>query len=217
MKVIHFSVLAICAVLTVAESKQFQLKPRIVGGHLAKNGQFTYQVSLRKTKSKSHHCGASIISDRFLLTAAHCVQFEYSKPESLYAVVGTVLPSKNGAKYALDRIVLHESFDPNTVFNDIALLRTVKKITFNNFVQPISLPTKNTPGDVEAYISGWGVTKTHGPGTAYLKFAKTHTISHKTCYDLHKRFKLQNRIVKTSLCTLAGNGDGVCNGDSGKY
>lgn len=54
--------MAICAVSTVAESKQFQLKPRIVGGGLAKDGQFTYQVSLRQTESKRHHCGASIIS-----------------------------------------------------------------------------------------------------------------------------------------------------------
>lgn len=134
----------------------------------------------------------------------------------MYAVVGTVYPSVNGAKYALDQITPHESFDSNTVFNDIALLRTAKTIIFNDLVQPIALPTKNTPGNVQAYISGWGVTKTHGPGTAYLKFAKTHTISHKTCYDLHKRFKMQDRIVKTSLCTLEGNGDGVCNGDSGK-
>lgn len=156
------------------------------------------------------------MTERFLLTAAHCVQFEYSKPESLYAVVGTVYPSVNGAKYGLDRIIRHKSFDPNTVFNDIALLRTVKTIVFNDFVQPIALPTKNTPRDLEAYISGWGVTKTHGPGTEYLKYAKTHTISQKKCYDLHKRFKLQDHIVKTSLCTLEGNGDGVCNGDSGK-
>lgn len=51
-----------------------------------------------------------------------------------------------------------------------------------------------------------------------MKYAKTHTISQSTCYDLHKKYNKQDQIVKTSLCALEGNGNaeiGVCNGDSG--
>lgn len=222
MTTIIFSVLAICSVLFVADTEQFgtpQLKPRIVGGDRATDGQFPYQVSLRKVQTGSHMCGASIITNRFLLTAAHCTQFEFATPESLYAVVGTVYPSAIDTKYrySLDKITPHEHFDSNTIYNDISLLRTAKKIVFNDYIQPIALPTKDTAGNVPAYISGWGRIRTDGPGTNYLKFAKTHTISQSTCYDLHKRFGLQQRIVKTSLCTLERNGNGVCNGDSGHY
>lgn len=44
---------------------------RIVGGQLAATAQFPFQVSLRYFGS--HICGGSIISENYILTAAHCV------------------------------------------------------------------------------------------------------------------------------------------------
>ena len=47
---------------------------RIVGGVDALDGQFPHQISLRQ--GGSHICGGSIISRKFVLTAAHCVTYE---------------------------------------------------------------------------------------------------------------------------------------------
>lgn len=44
---------------------------RVVNGSEAGDGQFPYQISLRRFEL--HHCGGSIITRRFILTAAHCV------------------------------------------------------------------------------------------------------------------------------------------------
>lgn len=160
--ILRFSVLVICAVSIataddIKPSRFAALQPRIVGGQRAADGQFPYQVSLRKVVNGRHMCGASIISQNFLLTAAHCTQSK--NPEDLYAVVGTVNPNANtGIKYSLDKITPHEHFDPHSIFNDISLLRTTKKIAFNEYIQPIALPTKDTGANVQAFISGWGIT-----------------------------------------------------------
>lgn len=210
-------ILAIFTVLAVRESGSVRLEPRIVGGNYAEDGQFPYQVAVKKTKGRMHHCGAAILTERFILSAAHSFQFEYSDPKLLYAVVGTVYPQGKGVEYAFDKIIVHNLFSPETIYNDIALLRTAEKIVFSDWIQPIALPTTNTPANVVAYASGWGLTMPNaGTASDYMKFAQIRTMSQKACYDFHKGFGIHKQIVKTSLCARAGNGDGTCTGDSGK-
>lgn len=45
---------------------------RVVGGVDANIGQFPHQVSLQRSDG-SHTCGGSILNERYILTAAHCV------------------------------------------------------------------------------------------------------------------------------------------------
>lgn len=47
---------------------------RIVGGREAERHDWPWQVSLQTTDTSFHFCGASIIGDRWLVTAAHCVE-----------------------------------------------------------------------------------------------------------------------------------------------
>lgn len=131
---------------------------RIVGGDEATVGQFPHQVSLRVRNGQRHFCGGSIISDRFILTAAHCTQNQTSNPANVRAVVGAHRVSTGGTQYALDRIVNHPGFSMQTIANDISVLRTTQRIAFSPLIQAIALPTADVPaeGGVPAFLSGWG-------------------------------------------------------------
>lgn len=135
----------------------FDLKPRIVGGEDAKEGQIPYQVSLRLPAADLHFCGGAIISNRHILSAAHCMADLESRPSFVVAVIGSVDASQ-GVKMKIDKITSHKGWDRSKLINDISLLRTVEEIVFSESIQPIALPTQDLPegGDTNTLLSGWG-------------------------------------------------------------
>lgn len=158
MKPISLIFLVVCLALAAANS-QYELKPRVVGGQKAALGQFPYQVSLRSRILRSHFCGASIISNRYILTAAHCTSGLHLHPSFTVAVVGAVHRHFDGVTYTLNKIWQHEGFSLQALANDISLIRTSSEITFTPNIAPIGLPTKNDAGNTAAILSGWGRTK----------------------------------------------------------
>ena len=50
------------------------LGPRIVNGEVAQEGQFPWQVGVVATRAfELHYCSGAIISESWILTAAHCI------------------------------------------------------------------------------------------------------------------------------------------------
>lgn len=73
------------------------------------------------------------------------------------AVVGsTRLNDPSSALYTIDKIDFHPKYRAPSKRYDIAMLRTRENIVFNEFVQPIALPSQNIVGDVPVTVSGWG-------------------------------------------------------------
>lgn len=134
---------------------------RIINGEDATLGQFPHQVSLRSYISKDHYCGGSILNSKYILTAAHCAQGRNAIPLFIYTVVGTIDRKVGGTRYRVSRVYNHPKYNPNRLLNDIALLRTKNEILFNEYVQPIALPTADLAeeGNVVVTISGWGRIK----------------------------------------------------------
>lgn len=159
MKTINLITFAVCVVcVAVVNTKGEALQSRIIGGEDAVAGQFPYQASLRTRLEKKHFCGASIISNRFLLTAAHCTSDLYAETLYIYGMIGSHRLQQGGIPIFFDRITPHQKYDTQLFFNDISLLRTTQEIVFTPHIQPISLPTKNTEGNVNVVVSGWGRT-----------------------------------------------------------
>lgn len=156
MKSVSLIFLAIFAILATAAAKSVY-EPRIVNGEDAKEGQFPYMASLRNAAMNRHYCGASILSARFLLTAAHCCTGNNASPEAVHAVVGALRQTSGGVVVKLDKITPHEGFVLDGVYNDIGLIRTAEEIIFTDYIQPIALPKENLSEDSRVVLlSGWG-------------------------------------------------------------
>merc|ERR1712045_299575 len=78
-----FSALILVAGLLATEARS----PYIIGGVVSSKGRRPHQVSLQMTRQGSpyqHACGGSILNEKWILVAAHCVM--YSKKVTDYKV-----------------------------------------------------------------------------------------------------------------------------------
>ncbi|MFZ9954943.1 MAG: trypsin-like serine protease [Flavobacteriales bacterium] len=134
---------------------------KIVGGQNSDISQFPYQVSLQSTEDSSHFCGGSIIADDWIITAAHCLVNNTAADIQIMAGVSNQSDIINAQVITVTDIFMHD-FDPNTISNDIALIKLSNKLNLNNNVKIIPLVTKIdeangalNPGVIST-VSGWG-------------------------------------------------------------
>ena len=83
------------------------------------------------------------MNNRFILTAAHCVDVATSGTAILGAHFITNPNEPNQVRVAFDTtgIRLHPGWDPSLIRNDIALVRLPSPVTLNQFITPVRLPT----------------------------------------------------------------------------
>lgn len=134
---------------------EFDINNRIAGGNTAPLGAFPFQVSLRHT-TNSHFCGGSLISERWVLSAASCV---YNKlPNQILIVVGAD-SIWDGSIYGCEIITRHERFDSVTLANDIAVLKTSRDVLNSTYVEPTFYYRYTTACNLAQVTSGWGDTE----------------------------------------------------------
>jgi secreted trypsin-like serine protease len=215
MKTISLICLTACVALATAKSVY---EPRIIGGDDAAEGQFPYQVSLRRREVNRHFCGGSILSNRFILTAAHCLQNDNADPNNVFAVVGAYRQTEGGVKVELDTLTPHDGFDIRELIHDIGIIRTAEEITFTDLIQPIALPTSQLNGMTRVVLSGWGK---HQSAASFatpdiLQFSELTAIGQDECKSRYDDVPmLQAKIHESVVCTLDKKKGGACHGDSG--
>ncbi|KAM7154558.1 transmembrane protease serine 11B-like isoform 1-T2 [Molossus nigricans] len=184
---------------------------RIVNGRNALTGVWPWQASM-KWKGQ-HHCGASLISSRWLLSAAHCFT-KKTNPEDWTVSFGTRV-NKPYMTRKVQNIISHENFSSAGIQNDIALVQLAKEVSFSKHVRRICLPEakmKLSEND-SVVVTGWGALYMNGPLPNILQEAFVKIIDNKVCNAPHV---LSGWVTDKMLCAgfMSGKAD-ACQNDSG--
>lgn len=189
---------------------------RIVGGEEADPNAHPYQVALlMQFATGTGLCGASVLNNRNILTAAHCLQGSSSTQVVMGAHQLTIVePNQQRQTVQSADYRIHANYDPSTLHNDIALLHLPNEASFNAFVQPTLLPTAFQDDlfvGEQATISGWGRTSDAGQQTSpVLRFVTQPVITNAVCAATYGGL-----IIPSTICIATTGGRSACNGDSG--
>ncbi|XP_051521960.1 suppressor of tumorigenicity 14 protein homolog isoform X1 [Myxocyprinus asiaticus] len=191
---------------------------RIVGGQNADLGEWPWQVSLH-FKTDGHVCGASIISNKWLLSAAHC----FIQPDTDYKIKSNwmtysglrdqKIQDNTVQQRTLKTIITHPNYEPMSYDYDISLLELSQPLNFTNTVRPICLPAPSHlfAAGTSCFVTGWGTLREGGTVAQILQKAEVKVINDTVC-----NIVTEGQVTSRMMCSgyLSGGVD-ACQGDSG--
>lgn len=146
-----------------AQAQAFCSGDRVMGGCPVSISDFPWMVSLSEANARSrfdgHFCGGTIIADRWILTAAHCVDsVDPANPVGLEIYANSASLQGGGTAFDVDRVFVHAGYQ-GVGIHDIALLETSRPMG----ITPARLSDATTAAQVErigseTIIIGWGLT-----------------------------------------------------------
>ncbi|XP_014667564.1 PREDICTED: trypsin-like [Priapulus caudatus] len=183
---------------------------KIVDGTEVVAGEVPWQVILYRLSSLL--CGGSLISDRHVLTAAHCVHPDEDQPGYYSVRMGTLNQNSGGITRYITRIIKHGAYSANDIYNDVAVLELNAPVVFTNNVQPIALASNDADKYVDwpSTTSGFGDISYNGPTSPVLLKADQVIVSAQTCISYY------GSSVQPAGMICSGQGkETPCSGDSG--
>ncbi|XP_055630251.1 chymotrypsin-2-like [Toxorhynchites rutilus septentrionalis] len=185
---------------------------RIVNGNSAFSREFPFMGSLRIAMNNRHICGVSILTMRWVITAAHC-GWERD-PVGLRVVVGSHTQN-TGDHHRVGRIVSYPTYDPSSSRDNIAMIQTASHMIFIPVIRPIALTERNVLVAGGAMVFGWGWLSSTGGHANPLQWKVTDVISVDECRQRLSGLADGPNVTDRNICTMSPVGGGVCHGDEG--
>ncbi|ESO07718.1 hypothetical protein HELRODRAFT_170261 [Helobdella robusta] len=186
-------------------------KEHVIYGSFVEKGEIPWQAFI---KCLDYSCGGVLISQTWVVTAAHCITQQVVNIQASDCVIqfGGVFRHDNWLISRASKLIFHEKYSkPPGVRNDIGLIKLNRPVPLNHLVQPICLP--HAP--IDSIFAFQSICMSSGFG---------FTLKNKSM-NLLKMRATANRCVTPPaagfMCISAYEGMGrigdqnVCDGDSG--
>lgn len=195
---------------------------RITGGHPVDNCSVVpWQVRVDiHVETGNFLCGGSIISNRHILTAAHCL-YEVRDLADVTVILGEFDLNRDDPYeqwIPIREMNIHPDYDNETYVADLAILTLRGAILFDNDCMKIICRNPYFHFDGEScFVSGWGSEVVDEQGSSILKVAMVLTHEGPNC-DRVFEIDDPSYVSAKEKMICAGHPDGgvdSCTGDSG--
>ncbi|KAF5289823.1 hypothetical protein FQA39_LY14978 [Lamprigera yunnana] len=200
--------------------------PLIVYGWEEEPGKWPWHSALYKliNGTWSFWCGGSLISEKVVLTAAHCTWTV--TPQTFKVTLGKYFKEFTTIEdftqiLDISQIITQPLYQDlvGNYGSDIAIIVLNEPVTFSEFVRPVCIDW--TLQDLKQHLSnntlglvvGMGITENDTYSNA-LRSTYLPVISENICINMQQR-DFKKYVTYTTFCAGWQNGTGVCNGDSG--
>uniref|UniRef100_A0A8C8SDZ0 Peptidase S1 domain-containing protein n=1 Tax=Pelusios castaneus TaxID=367368 RepID=A0A8C8SDZ0_9SAUR len=196
---------------------------RSVGGEDSIEGEWPWQVSL--FRYNKHLCGGALISNQWVVTAAHCFQCMNTSDYNVLLGVNKLATSQpHKLSLGVRRIISHPKYSGEASSGDIAVVQLEKPIEFTDYILPICLPAASVrfPAGMKCWVTGWGHIREGEdlPAPQTLQKLQVPIIEQKDCRSLYNTAmggKFSYKPIQNDMI-CAGYAEGMkdtCKGDSG--
>ncbi|XP_016952778.1 venom protease [Drosophila biarmipes] len=197
-------------------------RPLIVDGTPAEPKEFPHAARLGHRDANNEtkwFCGGTLISNRLVLTAAHCFFSEHGAVNVVRLGELEFDNDQDDAQpedFGVLALKPHPDFKNPELYNDIAVVKLDREVKFNRYKHPACLPFDDGEQHESFIAIGWGQRKFAQKQSKKLLKVQLQGYGNKCVTSVDPNDELpQGYEARSQLCIGSKDNKDTCNGDSG--
>ncbi|KAJ8709003.1 hypothetical protein PYW07_008829 [Mythimna separata] len=210
-------------ILALLAGFTYTLPTRIVGGNVTTIDRYPSLVAVENhsswSGSWSQSCAASILTSRYVLSAAHCFMGSFFDISQRRIRAGSSYRNNGGIIAYASANFNHPTYGQWAFDGDISVIRLVSPLVFSPVVKAGTIIAQGIkiPDNLPVVHAGWGSTTEGGQFSPVLRDVTIYTINNELCAARYQTLPIPGFVTENMICAglLDVGGRDACQGDSG--